>query len=745
MQGYNVLHPMGWDAFGLPAENYAIKTKIHPRETTEQAIQTFRAQIKRMGLSYDWTREISAHTSEYYKWTQWFFLLLYKHGLAYKAKANVNWCSSCQTVLANEQVVEGKCERCATKVVQKELDQWFFKITDFAEDLVKDLDGVDWPDSTVRNQREWIGRSEGALLKFQITNSKSQTNSNNQITNSKQEISVFTTRPDTLFGATYLVLSPEHREILHLKPQITNWEEAEKYIEKTRQKTELERIADGKEKTGVELKGIKAVNPANNAEIPVYIADYVLAHYGTGAIMAVPAHDQRDFEFAQTYNLPITQVICNHYPAPTCPVLEEAYTGTGYLVGSGQFDGMEHEKAKRAVTEFVRGTMKTTYKLRDWLISRQRYWGAPIPIVYDPEGRPHPIPEEHLPWLLPTDVEFKPSGHSPLADSKELAERTEKIFGKGWHPEVDTMDTFVCSSWYYFRFADPRNAKEFASEKQIQQWLPVDLYMGGAEHTVLHLMYARFFTKALRKLGYVKFTEPFQKLRHQGLILGEDRHKMSKSRGNVANPDEIVKQHGADALRMYEMFMGPLEDSKPWDMKNILGVRRFLERAWKLQAKVRDETEDGVLQTILHQTIKKVGKDIEALKLNTAISQLMICANAMDGQENISMQTYHTFLLLLAPFCPFIAAELWELTGGKGSVHGRQFPSYNPSFAKEENIKLVLQVNGKVRDIAEVGADLTEEAAKELALNSEKVKKWLHGKTPRKVVYVQGKLVNIVL
>lgn len=743
MHGYNVLHPMGWDAFGLPAENYAIKTKIHPKETTEQAIQTFRKQIKRMGLWYDWSREIGTHTPEYYKWTQWFFLLLYKNGLAYKAKANVNWCSSCQTVLANEQVVEGKCERCSTKVTQKELDQWFFKITEFADALADDLSEVDWPGSTVRNQQEWIGRSEGALLKFKIQSSKSKINLKSQITNAA--IAVFTTRPDTLFGATYVVLAPDHPLVEELKNEIQNVNEVEAYQKQTREKTELERIAEGKEKTGVELKGVKAVNPATKEEISVFIADYVLSHYGTGAIMAVPAHDERDFVFAQKYNLPIRQVICQHYPAPVCPVLDKAYLGPGSLVGSGQFDGMEYEKAKRAVTEFVGGAMKRNYKLRDWLISRQRYWGAPIPIVYDPDGRPHPIPEEHLPWVLPTDVDFKPTGYSPLAASKEFAERTEKLFGKGWYPEVDTMDTFVCSSWYYFRFCDPQNEQEFASKEQIKKWLPVDLYLGGAEHTVLHLLYARFFTKVLHRCGFIAFKEPFQKLRHQGIILGEDGHKMSKSRGNVVNPDEIVDHHGADALRLYEMFMGPLEDSKPWNTKNILGVKRFLERVWKLQAKVKDDANDSALQTILHKTIKKVGQDIEALKLNTAISQLMICANAMHGQEHVSKASYHTFLLLLAPFCPFVAEELWALTGGKGSVHSQEFPSYDFAFAKEEQVKLVLQVNGKVRDIVEAEAGIAEERAKDLALNNEKIKKWTQSATPRKVIYVQDKLVNIVI
>lgn len=732
MRGYNVLHPMGWDAFGLPAENYAVKTGIHPKETTEKAMETFRKQIQRLGLSYDWSREIGTHTPEYYKWTQWFFLLLYNNNLAYKAKANVNWCSSCQTVLANEQVVSGACERCSAKVIQKDLEQWFFKITEFSDQLVDDLEEVDWPKSTVRNQRNWIGRSEGALLKFQIQNSE-------------LEVPVFTTRPDTLFGATYLVLSPEHSEITKHKAQITNWEEVAMYIEQTKNKTEVERTAEEKEKTGVELKGVKAVNPATKEEIPVYIADYVLAHYGTGAIMAVPAHDQRDWAFAKKFNLPIKQVICDKYPQPICPILEEAYTGEGHLVGSGSFDGMSSEEAKPAITKFVGGEMKKVTKLRDWLISRQRYWGAPIPIVYDPQGNPHPVPEQHLPWMLPTDVEFKPTGVSPLAQSKELQERTERIFGKGWSPEVDTMDTFVCSSWYYFRFADPRNNKQFASEEHITTWLPVDLYVGGAEHTVLHLMYARFFTKVLHKLGYVSFKEPFLKLRHQGMIMAEDGRKMSKSLGNVVNPDMIIEKFGADSLRLYEMFMGPLADMKAWNTQNIAGVKRFLERAWRLQDKAGEHQDNAALKTILHQSIKKVGEDIEELHCNTAISQLMMLANEMDRRDGISLSLYKTFLLLLAPFCPFIVSELWERIGEKESVHEQAFPEYREELLKEDILQIPVQVNGKVRDVMEVSSDSTSDDLREKALKNENIQKWIEGKEVKDVVVIPGRLVNIVI
>jgi leucyl-tRNA synthetase len=723
MQGYNVLHPMGWDAFGLPAENYAIKTGTPPAKTTNDAIKTFRAQIKSLGLSYDWEREIGTHTPEYYKWTQWFFLFLYKNGLAEKKTAKVNWDPIDQTVLANEQVLpDGTAERSGAKVIQKNLEQWFFKITDFADALIDDLDKVDWPESTKINQRNWIGRSEGAEIDFGISGRS-------------EKIKIFTTRPDTLLGATYMVLAPEHPLVDALAPETKNLDEIKKYIAASRDKTDLERQENSKDKTGVELKGVMAINPATKGEIPIFIADYVLGSYGTGAIMAVPAHDERDYEFAKKFNLPIKQVIApyvlvqgvdaprseesivkfdaetaiiRHWEDPDLyyvvefrsdhhgavgghveegekpeetvrrEVAEESgytdikkvslifehaysrgykvrksreeechdrvylvelgsgarspitdketkkgswmksadilklssfvthhqlyfqhalsglpYTESGVLVNSGSFDGLTSQEAKKKITEAVGGKMVKTYRLRDWLISRQRYWGAPIPVVYDPQGKPHPIPEEHLPWMLPSDVEFKPTGTSPLGQSKELLERTEKIFGKGWKPEIDTMDTFVCSSWYYLRFTDPHNEEEFASKEQMQKWLPVDLYMGGAEHTVLHLMYARFFTKALQKYGYIKFDEPFLKLRHQGLILAEDGSKMSKSKGNVVNPDEVVSAYGADSLRLYEMFMGPLEASKPWNTNNILGVRRFLERVWKMQEGLRKSPASG--------------------------------------------------------------------------------------------------------------------------------------------------------
>jgi len=731
MNGLNVLRPMGWDAFGLPAENYAIKTGVHPATTTVEAIQNFTRQITRMGLSYDWSREISTATPEYYRWTQWFFLLLYKNNLAYKKKAKVNWCPKDQTVLANEQVVDGVCERCGTVVIQKDLEQWFFKITDFAEELINDLDSVDWPSHTVTNQRNWIGKSEGAEIEFRIKNQESR-------------IKVFTTRPDTLFGATYMVLAPEHELVEALRENIENWNEVSSYVSEARNRTDRERSEEGREKTGVQLKGVSAVNPANNEEVPVFIADYVLAQYGTGAIMAVPAHDARDWEFAKKFNLPAKQVICQYYPEPKCPILEEAYTGSGRLVGSGEFDGMEVEEAKRAITERVGGEMKTTYRLRDWLVSRQRYWGAPIPIVYDPEGNAHPVPEEHLPWTLPTDVEFRPEGASPLALSKELKERTERIFGEGWTPEVDTMDTFVDSSWYFFRFTDPRNEKEFASKERIEKWMPVDLYMGGAEHAVLHLLYARFFTKVLQKLGYISFGEPFAKLRHQGIVLGEDNFKMSKSRGNVVNPDELVEAYGADTARLYVMFMGPLEDMKPWNSQNISGVHRFLGRVWGLVEGLKEGEPSKEALRKQHATIKKVTEDIQTLSYNTAIAALMEYVNTLYANPYGKAQV-ETLLALLAPFAPHITEELWAALGNSTSIHAQPWPTHEEALLVSDTMTIPVQVNGKVRAQLEVATNITEDDLKAAALAHENVQKYVEGKEPKAVIVIPNKLVSVVV
>ena len=726
MKDFNVLHPIGWDAFGLPAENYAIKTGIHPKKTTEEAIKNFTEQIKKLGLSYDWSREIGTHTPEYYRWTQWFFLLLYKNNLAYKKEAPVNWDPVDQTVLANEQVLpDGTAERSGAIVEKRNMLQWFFKITDYAEALHQDLDLVDWPESTITNQRNWIGKSEGAIISFTLSASSVD-----------EGIEVFTTRPDTLFGATYMVLAPEHPLIATLKSDIGNWNEVEAYAQAAASKSDIERSAEGKEKSGVRLEGVMARNPAAKEEIPIFIADYVLGHYGTGAIMAVPAHDERDWEFAKKYNCEIREVI--ESAGGTIP-----FTGHGVLKNSDTFNGMESFEAKSAITESVGGEMKTTYRLRDWLIGRQRYWGAPIPIVYDPDGNAHPVPEEHLPWLLPTDVDFEPKGYSPLSRSKELKERTEKLFGKGWTPEVDTMDTFVCSSWYFFRFVDPHNEEEFASAEQMKKWLPVDLYMGGAEHTVLHLLYARFFTKVLHTLDFISFTEPFMKLRHPGTILAEDGRKMSKSLNNVINPNDVVDAYGADTVRMYEMFMGPLADMKPWSTKNISGVWRFLERVWRLQATVGEEANTDAEST-LQFTIKKVGDDIEAQKFNTAVSQLMICLNALQSAP-ISHAQFSTFIRILAPFAPHMTEELWERIEEEGSIHSAQWPEYDAEAFVSETTEYVIQVNGKVRGTIVLAHEVGESEAIEQAQALSNVATHLTDKEIKRTVFVEGRLINFVV
>lgn len=752
MQGFNVLHPIGWDAFGLPAENYAIKTNTPPQKTTDDSIKNFKNQIQSLGLSYDWSRELGTHHPDYYKWTQWFFTFLFEKGLAEKRMGKVNWCPKDQTVLANEQTVsesgeKGVCVRCGTKIIQRELAQWFFKITEYADQLIDDLDIVDWPESTKINQKNWIGRKEGAEINFLITTST-------------EKITVFTTRPDTLFGATYIVLAPEHPLVATLKDTIVNYSEIESYIREIKDLKEIERTAEGKEKTGIELKGIKAINPATKKEIPIWIADYVLGGYGTGAIMAVPAHDSRDFAFAKKFDLPIKAVVVpdgdenfglhdllleNTQESVTSYVLKTGpYEGTGILVGSEDFDSQKSEEAKERITKFVAGKLVTTYRLRDWLVSRQRYWGAPIPVVYDPEGKPHTVPEEHLPWMLPTDVEYLPKGTSPLGTSKELLERTERIFGKGWTPEIDTMDTFVCSSWYYLRFADPKNKDVFASKEMMQKWLPVDLYMGGAEHTVLHLMYARFITKVLNEFGYVSFTEPFMKLRHQGMILAEDGTKMSKSKGNVINPDEIVELYGADTLRIYEMFMGPLEAMKPWSTKNIIGSRRFLERVWRMQDKVsKESTLTSSTESTLNQTIKKVGSDIEDMNFNTAVSQMMICVNAFEEEENIPQSAYEILLRVLAPFAPHMTQELWESLGHDSMIQLEPAPTFDESKLEKDEVSLAIQVGGKMKGLITTPLHASEEEVIALIKKDEKMSRSIP-KEYKKVIYVEGRIINFI-
>ncbi len=913
MLGKKVLQAIGWDSFGLPAENYAIKNNVHPRISTDKAIDNFREQIKSLGISVDWDREVGAHNSDYYKWTQWFFLLMYKRGLAYRKKQSVNWCDSCKTVLANEQVVDGHCERCDTVVEQRKMDQWFLKITDYADRLAKDLDNVDWPEETKSRQRQWIGKSEGAEVIFKVSGLDFQ-------------IPVFTTRPDTLFGATYLVLAPEGSMIQELKTKIKNWAAVEKYIEATKKKTELDRQTQ-KEKTGLELEGIKAVNPVNGEEIPVWTADYVLATYGTGSIMAVPAHDERDFDFAKKFKLPIKEVVSGN------EIVEKAFSGEGIAINSGFLDGLKTKEAKEKMIAWLEekgvGKKKIQYKLRDWSVSRQRFWGAPIPMVYNEERKnkkyqyifihgyggtsesnyfpklkkelealghkviafdlpdtqqpnictqkdflleniefndstvilahslggavamkmleqenkkvakvifsdsfykpefvdtqrpvveascdwkfdfeklktlsdeyvvvsdkncpvipkkeseefakkldarlvfaqangPHfmsldepvffeeaqvsgllPAHFEDLPIKLPDDVDFKPTGQSPLTYSEDFQKGVEDEYGPGWKREVDTLDTFMCSSWYYYRYLDPKNENEFASQEAIKKWMPVDFYLGGEEHVNGHLLYSRFFTKVLFDAGYVEFEEPFLKHRHQGLILGEDNRKMSKRWGNVINPTDVVNEFGADTLRMYEMFMGPLEQTKPWSTDGVRGVHRFLERVWNLYKKVN--SSEGVkvdYESTLHKTVKKVGEDLDNLRFNTAIAKMMELTNEFSKSDEIRHTDFELFLKILSPFAPHMAEELWSELGHKESLLLEAWPAYDEAKTIDSRITVVAQVNGKVRASFEVDADISEKEIEKMVLKDEIIKKWLDGKKPKKVIYIEGKLVSIVV
>ncbi|MBP9760960.1 MAG: class I tRNA ligase family protein [Candidatus Magasanikbacteria bacterium] len=877
MIGKDVLQVIGWDSFGLPAENYAIKTNVHPRKSTNDAVDNFRNQIKQLGISVDWEREVGSHNPDYYKWTQWFFLLMYKRGLAYRKKQSVNWCESCKTVLANEQVTNaGKCERCDTVVLQKEMEQWYLKITDYADKLLEGLDRIDWPEETKKRQKDWIGRSEGAEIEFELKGQNSK-------------VKVFTTRPDTIFGATYLVLAPEHGLLNEIKTKITNWDEVHAYILKTQEKTDLDRQVD-QEKTGVELKGIRAVNPVSGEEISVWIADYVLASYGTGAIMAVPAHDERDFAFAKKFQLPIRHVVAQlgaHYVPPQeyrqgvyavvqnsdgkfliqkdiregyyrlpggtqekdeseittlqrefveetgytnfaiqerigniaanfitknrkIPLLylrsayivslldntqqevvseedggrfeylwvtyEEAlrffaqnpqdtaeqlfltyvfekrdcFSGEGIVMNSAELNYLPTTEAKEKIIAYLEekgiGKRKVQYKLRDWSVSRQRFWGAPIPMLYDEKGELHPVPESDLPVILPDDVDFKPTGESPLRYSESFNAGVEEKYGTGWKREPDTLDTFMCSSWYYYRYLDPKNDTAFVSPEALKAWMPVDFYLGGEEHVNGHLLYSRFFTKVLYDAGYIDFDEPFTVHRHQGLILGEDSRKMSKRWGNVINPTDIVNEYGADTCRMYEMFMGPLEEAKPWSTGGVKGVRRFLDKVWALQEKVSSEAPSSKEFTaLLHKTIKKVTDDTTTLQYNTAIAKMMECVNAAVKESTIGKKEFELLLLLLAPYAPHVTEELWNAMGNTGFIAQAKWPSYEESLLVEETATLAVQVNGKLRGTIVVDAGIDEEEAKRLAFVEPNVVKWMEGKEPKKVIYIKGKLVSIVV
>ena len=879
MQGYNVLNPMGWDAFGLPAENFAIKNKKHPAGFTEQNIKTFKRQIQSFYPSFDWSREINTTGPNYYKWTQWIFLQLFNKGLAYEKEAPINWCPKDKTGLANEEVINGRCERCETPVEKKLMRQWFLKITAYADRLLSDLDSLDWPEHIKTSQRNWIGKSEGALLKFKVTSDKRQV----------AEVEVFTTRPDTLFGATYMVLAPEHPLLTNNKLQITNYKEVEDYIKKAGKKSEIERTTETKEKTGVELKGVKAVNPANKEEIPIFVADYVLASYGTGAIMAVPAHDERDFEFAKKFYLPINQVVMpsrvdlsnppqerkrdtlrnmilailydprskkyltlkwkklgwtafvtggvedgeDHIKAAEREISEEtgytkvrflrslgateahffaahknenrkshaehllfelvgdsranvseeekaqyevtwltlaelkaanlqhaeadiileklitgidSYSGSGILINSGKFTGMESEKAKWEITNFVGGKRQTQYKLRDWLFSRQRYWGEPIPIVKCAKcGNVH-VPEKELPLLLPNVKNYQPSGtgESPLADVKSWVNvRCPKCKGPAKR-ETNTMPQWAGSSWYFLRYTDAKNSKKLADPKNLKYFMPVDIYFGGAEHTTVHLLYSRFWNKALYDMGHIPFSEPYQRRVQHGLILGSDNRKMSKRWGNVINPDDVIKWYGADTMRTYIMFMGPYGDSIAWSTTAIEGISRFMRRIWALGEKTSKKTKpDEDTLRLAHQSIKKITDDIEQVSYHTAISQLMIFANHLGEKAVVPQDIWLTFLKLLAPFAPHIAEELWSQAKQKYSVHLSGWPSYDESLLFASEVELVVQVNGKVRGKIKVARGIDKENAEKQARADTKISKLLQS-APKRVIFVPDRLINFV-
>lgn len=735
-QGYNVLHPMGWDAFGLPAEQYALDTGNDPAEFTKKNIETFRRQINSLGFSYDWNREINTTDPEYYKWTQWIFTKLYEKGLAYEAEVAVNWVPELGTVISNEEVIDGKSERGGYDVVRRPMRQWMLKITAYADRLLEDLELVDWPESIKDMQRNWIGRSEGANVTFKVAGTE-------------ESFTVFTTRPDTLFGATYTVLAPE----LELVKKITTPEQTaavEAYIEETSKKSDLNRTDLAKEKTGV-FTGAYAINPVNGQEIPIWIGDYVLASYGTGAIMAVPAHDERDYEFAKTFGIYILPVIAGG------DITTEAYTGDGPHINSDFLNGLNKAEAIAKMNEWLEenhvGKKEVSYRLRDWLFSRQRYWGEPIPVIHWEDGTTTTVPESELPLRLPVTSDIRPSGtgESPLANIDEWVNVVDPETGMKGKRETNTMPQWAGSSWYYLRFIDPHNKNEIADFEKLKRWLPVDIYIGGAEHAVLHLLYARFWHKFLYDIGVVPTKEPFQKLYNQGMILGENNEKMSKSRGNVVNPDDVVAKYGADTLRLYEMFMGPLDASIAWNENGLEGSRKFLDRVWRLivdeEGKMRDRIttiNDGRLTKVYHQTVKKVTEDMANLHFNTAISQLMVFVNEANKVDALPYEYVEGFVQLLAPIAPHIGEELWQILGNEESLTYVPWPTYDEAALVEDEVEVVFQVNGKLRGKQNVARGLSKEELEQIAMNHEAVKEFIEGKTVRKVIAVPDKLVNIV-
>lgn len=734
LQGYNVLYPMGWDAFGLPTENYAIKNHVHPAEVTKQNIAHFKSQLQSLGFSFDWTREINTTDPDYYKWTQWIFIQLFKKGLAYKKKMAVNWCTSCKCVLANEEVVNGVCERCGSEVIRKEQSQWMLKITDYADRLVKDLDDVDFIDRVKVQQRNWIGKSHGAEVDFGTTLGDTLT--------------VYTTRCDTLFGATYMVISPEHPYIEKWAPNIKNMDEVRAYQQEAAKKSDFERTEINKDKTGVRLDGVMGINPVNDKEIPIFISDYVLTSYGTGAIMAVPAHDTRDWEFAKKFNLPIIEVVAGGED-----VQKEAFTdcATGKLVNSGFITGMSVEDAKKAMTEWLekegKGREKVNFKLRDWVFSRQRYWGEPIPIVKCEKCGYVPLPESELPLRLPNVDSYEPTdnGESPLSKMTDWVNTTCPCCGGPAKRETDTMPQWAGSSWYFLRYTDPHNDKALASKEALEYWTPVDWYNGGMEHTTLHLLYSRFWHKFLYDIGVVPTSEPYMKRTSHGMILGENGEKMSKSRGNVVNPDEIVDRYGADTMRLYEMFIGDFEKAAPWNSDSIKGCKRFVERYWNLQEIVADgDGYSSDLEALMNKTIKKVTEDIDNLKCNTAIAAMMTLLNKVYEKKSITRAELRDLTIMLNPFAPHVTEELWEKMDFGGAVHDAKWPEYDESKTVENSVEIVLQIMGKVRSRMTIPVDMPKDEVIALAKADEKIVAAIEGKTIKKEIYVPNKLVNIV-
>ncbi|SCI97878.1 Leucine--tRNA ligase [uncultured Ruminococcus sp.] len=735
LEGYNVLYPIGWDAFGLPTENYAIKNHIHPEIVTKKNIARFKKQIQSLGISFDWSREINTTDPEYYKWTQWIFIQLYKHGLAYKKEMNVNWCTSCKCVLANEEVVNGVCERCGSEVVHKVKSQWMLKITEYADRLINDLDLVNYPDRVKAQQKNWIGRSKGAEVDFTTTTGDTLT--------------IYTTRADTLYGATYMVISPEHPMIEKWADKISNMDEIKKYQEAAARKSDFERTEVAKEKTGVRIDGVNAINPVNNKEIPIFISDYVLVSYGTGAIMAVPAHDTRDWEFAKKFDLPIIEVVKGGN------VQEEAYTdcAKGIMVNSGMLDGLTVDEAKKKIIDWLtsegKGHSKVNYKLRDWVFSRQRYWGEPIPMVYCEKCGYVPIDEKDLPLRLPMVESYEPTdnGESPLAKMTDWINTTCPCCGGKAKRETDTMPQWAGSSWYYLRYMDPHNKNAIASKEALNYWSPVDWYNGGMEHTTLHLLYSRFWHKFLYDIGVVPTPEPYAKRTSHGMILGENGEKMSKSRGNVVNPDEIVDEYGADTMRLYEMFIGDFEKAAPWSEASIRGCRRFVERYWNLQSvlidgdKIRPELEGA-----FNKAIKKVGEDIENIKFNTAIATLMALINDISNVKSINKEELRIFSILLNPFAPHVTEEVYEACKlGNGILAEAEWPEYDESKCVDESVEIVVQVNGKIKAKLNIPVDADKDAVLDLAKNDENVKKTIDGMKIIKEIVVPKKLVNLVV